>query len=57
LVGDEVEIVLDCYRLARHYHQNPAVFLDMPLSEVRLHLRRTIELAEVMQKYADSDDG
>jgi hypothetical protein len=59
LVGDEKDLILDCYRLARHYHQAPDVFLNMPLDEVQLHLSRTIELAEIMrrqQQAADSDD-
>ena len=38
MVGDEEDMVLDCYRLARWYHQSPEVFLNMPLDEVRLHL-------------------
>jgi hypothetical protein len=42
--------------LARWYHQAPEHFLNMPLSEVRLHLIRTIELARIMRAEA-SDDG
>jgi len=60
LVGDEKDLILDCYRLAREYHQSPEVFLNMPLDEVQLHLSRTIELAEIrrrQQQIADSDDG
>lgn len=34
-------MVLDCYRLAAHYKLDPRVFLDMPISEVQLHLART----------------
>jgi hypothetical protein len=56
-VGDQ-EIILDCYRLARWYHQAPDVFLNMPLSQVQLHLIRTIELAKIMRAEAqESDDG
>ena len=55
---DDQEIILDCYRLARWYHQPPDHFLNMPLSDVRLHLIRTIELAKIMRSEAqDSDDG
>jgi hypothetical protein len=43
LVG---EGVIDCYRLADFFHVSPTVFLEMPMSEVRLHLERTIELAQ-----------
>jgi hypothetical protein len=37
-------MILDCYRLAEHYHMDPRVFLDMPISEVDMHLRRTAQL-------------
>jgi hypothetical protein len=37
-------MILDCYRLASYYHLDPRLFLDMPISEVQLHLRRTAEL-------------
>lgn len=40
------EIILNCYRLADRYHQNPAVFLNMPLSEIGLHLTFTVKLIE-----------
>jgi hypothetical protein len=56
LVGTDQDIILDCYRLARWYHQSPDHFLAMPLSDVRLHLLRTAELARIMQQEADSDD-
>jgi hypothetical protein len=54
LVGDE--LVLDCYRLAKFYNQSPAVFLEMGMSEVRIHLERTIDLSNIMRAAA-SDDG
>jgi hypothetical protein len=58
LVGDENDLVLDCYRLARWYHQSPDVFLNMPLDEVRTHLIRTIELADIMRRQQSAgDDG
>jgi hypothetical protein len=44
LVGSEDELVLDAYRLARHFHTSPEVFLAMPISDVRLHLSRASEL-------------
>ena len=37
-------MVLDCYRLAAHYKLDPRVFLEMPISEVQLHLARTGQL-------------
>ena len=42
--------VIDCYRLARYYHISPTIFLDMGLSEVRTHLVRTIELADIINR-------
>jgi hypothetical protein len=54
LVGDAV---LDCYRLADFYHISPTVFLEMPASEVRLHLERTIELAHQKKRERMQDDG
>jgi hypothetical protein len=42
-------VILDCYRLARFYHQSPELFLAMSVSEVRLHLARTMELARLMR--------
>jgi hypothetical protein len=54
LVGDDA--VLDCYRLARFYHQSPSVFLDMGLTEVRLHLMRTIDLAHIINREQSADD-
>jgi hypothetical protein len=37
-------IIIDCYRLASYYHLDPRIFLDMPVSEVQLHLSRTAQL-------------
>jgi hypothetical protein len=52
----ESDLVLDCYRLARWYHQSPLHFLDMPLSEVRMHMRRTAELSRIMKQAAEERD-
>lgn len=52
------DTVLDCYRLANFYHISPTTFLDMPASEVRIHLERTIELSHVMKRERTAaDDG
>jgi hypothetical protein len=48
--------VLDCYWLARWYHQCPDVFLAMPLSQVRLHIIRTQQIGNLRQQ-ADDKDG
>jgi hypothetical protein len=50
LVGDEEDLVLDCYRLARWYHQSPEHFLGMPIDEVRMHMSRTLRLADLMRR-------
>ena len=44
LIEDEDRIILDCYWLAEVYHQNPEVFLSMPVGDVRLHVARTMQL-------------
>jgi hypothetical protein len=49
--------VLDCYRLARFYHVSPTTFLDMGISEVRVHMERTIDLAHIMERERAIDDG
>lgn len=48
-------IILDCYRLASYYKLDPRIFLEMPLDEVRLHMRRTAELERLRQQ-EQSDD-
>jgi hypothetical protein len=48
-------MILDCYRLASYYHIDPRVFLDMPLTEVQLHLRRTAELERSRRAQGDGD--
>ena len=48
--------VLDCYRLARYYHVDPRVFLQMSMSEIAVHLRWTIKLAKIMQDESSSGD-
>jgi len=48
LVGDE--LVLDCYRLARFYHVSPTIFLEMGMGEVRMHMERTADLAQIINR-------
>jgi hypothetical protein len=43
-------MILDCYRLAKYYSTSPEVFLKLPISEVQLHLYRTIQLTSLMQR-------
>jgi hypothetical protein len=49
--------VLDCYWLARWYHQCPDVFLSMPMSQVEMHMKHTLKIAELRRKARDDDDG
>lgn len=53
--GDSEQLVLDCYWLARWYHQSPEHFLAMPLSDVHLHIFRTNQLTRLMRTDSDGD--
>ena len=53
LVGSEDELILDAYRLAKHFHVSPEVFLAMPLSDVRLHMERAAQLDRRQQPVDD----
>jgi len=58
VVAVSEDVILDCYRLAKWYSVNPETFLSMPLSDVRRHMDRTIQLAKIMKREAEvSDDG
>jgi len=50
------DLVLDCYWLARWYHQSPSVFLEMPLSEVGLPMMKTQQINSIAAA-ARSNDG
>jgi hypothetical protein len=49
------DLVLDCYRLARFYHQAPQIFLALPLGEIELHMARTGELVKSMRSSESGD--
>ena len=56
---DRLNLILDCYELAKYYGCAPTEFLVMPLSEVRLHLIRTVQLCErqeLARRRAKDDD-
>jgi hypothetical protein len=60
LVGASAEdLVLDCYWLAQWYHQNPEVFLAMPLSQMQLHMARSQQIFRMRAaaQAAAADDG
>jgi hypothetical protein len=46
-------MILDAYRLAKHFHTSPEVFLAMPISEMRLHMDRAAELDRRRQPVDD----
>jgi hypothetical protein len=46
----DADLVLDAYRLAHFYGQNPDVFLAMPIPDMREHLRNTIRLRQVQAR-------
>ena len=57
IVGEDQEIVLNCFRLARFYHCDPRVFLDMPMfSELGAHLHYTCLLAARMREERETDE-
>jgi hypothetical protein len=56
-VENPEDLVLDCYRLARWYHQNPETFLAMTLEDIALHRARTAQIARMMRREAENDDG
>jgi hypothetical protein len=41
--------------LAKYFGVSPLIFLEMGITEVRLHLERTIELAEITQREQEGD--
>jgi hypothetical protein len=46
-------MIIDCYRLASYYKLDPRVFLEMPVSEVQLHLERTAQLEQSRRQASD----
>jgi hypothetical protein len=56
LVGDEDDLILDCYRLAREYHVSPEIFLNMPISDVHLHIGRTHQLYRKQRPVSDDEE-
>lgn len=55
LVGSDESMILDCYRLAKFYAVSPDIFLNMPMTEMHLHLYRTTQLMIVLNK--EQNDG
>jgi hypothetical protein len=53
---DPDELILDCYRLADRFHQNPELFLEMPLSRIELHVHYTVKLTRLQRQAQQSDD-
>lgn len=55
MVGSEDDLILDCYRLAAHYHVSPDVFLSMPLTDMELHRARTAQIIRAQQPIDDDE--
>jgi hypothetical protein len=53
---DADDLILNCYRLADRFHQNPEVFLEMPLSHVEQHIRWTVKLTRLQRKAQERDE-
>jgi hypothetical protein len=47
---DPDELILNCYRLADRFHQNPEIFLDMPLSRIEQHVHYTVKLTRMQSE-------
>ena len=55
-VGSSPEdLVLDAYRLAHWYKQTPETFLEMSISTIALHRRRTAQLTQLMAREREQD--
>jgi hypothetical protein len=57
VAGDD--LILNCYRLADRFKQNPDIFINMPISRLQTHVRYTLKLIEAQEKArprADEDD-
>ena len=40
-------LILDCYRLAKHYSRDPDEFLNKPISAIQRHMKWTAKLIEI----------
>ena len=47
---DVDEVILNCYRLADRYKQDPTLFLQMPLTQLHIHLHFTIKLTTIQRE-------
>jgi hypothetical protein len=54
--GDPDELILNCYRLADRFHQNPEVFLEMPLSRIEMHVHYIVKLSRLQRQAQNKDD-
>jgi hypothetical protein len=59
VVVNQEDLILNCYRLAQHYNQNPEVFTEMTLSRLDMHIYytgRLIELREAARQRLQDND-
>ena len=54
--GDPDELILNCYRLADRFHQNPELFLDMPRSRIEQHVHYTVKLTRLQREAQEKSD-
>lgn len=47
------DVILDCYRLAKHYGQDPDIFLKKSLSAIKRHMKWTSKLIEIQNPQDD----
>lgn len=43
-------MILNCYRLADRYKQDPMIFLQQPLSQIGNHIHYTVKLMDLQRE-------
>jgi hypothetical protein len=59
LVGnapEQDELILNCYRLADRFKQDPTLFLQMPVSQIAIHINYTIKLIEAQRSAREREE-
>ncbi len=53
--GSVEGLILDCYRLAKHYSRDPDEFLNKPISSIQRHMEWTAKLIELQRQQEDDE--
>lgn len=53
--GSVEGLILDCYRLAKHYSRDPDEFLNKPISVIQRHMDWTAKLLELQHPSEDDE--